>query len=129
MEAIVKIALIGIAITMMLVFLKGMQSKLTPLIAAAGSVLVLGLILNMASSALDAISELFKVSQMENESIKNVIKIVGVSYIADFSASLCRDMGEASIASKIEMAGKVYIVLLAVPWAAMLIEAVKALGE
>lgn len=128
MEVMIKIALIGVVVSMIILLMKGFQSRLTPLITITASVLLSGMVLKMADSAIDSISELFKTSQMENESIKNVIKIVGAAYVADFSSSICRDLGENSIASKIEIAGRVYIVLLAVPWAAMLIKAINALG-
>ena len=74
------------------------------------------------------VKELFQSSELESEHVKNLLKIIGAAYIVDFSASLCRDMGEASMASKIELAGRIFIVLLAVPWAQTLIGAVKSLG-
>lgn len=128
MEVMIKIALIGVVVALIILLMKGFQSRLTPMITISASVLLSGMVLKMADSAIDSISEIFKASKMENESIKNVIKIVGVAYVADFSSSICRDLGENSIASKIEIAGRVYIVLLAVPWASMLIEAINALG-
>jgi stage III sporulation protein AD len=44
-----------------------------------------------------------------------VLKITGIAYIAEFGAEVCKDAGEGSIASKIELAGKVTIIVLAVP--------------
>ena len=42
-------------------------------------------------------------------------KIVGIAYIAEFGAQICKDAGEGVIASKIEFAGKVLIMIMAVP--------------
>jgi stage III sporulation protein AD len=44
-----------------------------------------------------------------------VLKITGIAYIAEFGAEICNDAGESAIASKIELAGKVIITVLAVP--------------
>ncbi|HEY8552693.1 MAG TPA: stage III sporulation protein AD, partial [Thermaerobacter sp.] len=44
-----------------------------------------------------------------------LLKIVGVAYLAEFGAQLCRDAGESALAAKVELAGKVVILLLAVP--------------
>ena len=44
-----------------------------------------------------------------------VLKITGIAYIAEFGAEICKDAGEGAIASKIELAGKVIIVMLAAP--------------
>jgi len=44
-----------------------------------------------------------------------LLKIVGIAYISEFGAEICRDAGETSIGSKIELAARVIIVALAVP--------------
>jgi len=127
MESILKIALAGVVISMLIVLLKGMQSQMVPLLTVAGSVLLLFCVLNMASGAVEAIKKLFDNSELSSETVKSVIKIIGAAYIVEFSSSICRDMGENSVASKIEAAGRVFIVMMAVPWAATLIETVKTL--
>ncbi|MHB8157554.1 MAG: stage III sporulation protein AD, partial [Desulfocucumaceae bacterium] len=44
-----------------------------------------------------------------------ILKIVGIAYIADFGAQICRDAGEGAVASKIEFAAKIMVLVLAVP--------------
>lgn len=44
-----------------------------------------------------------------------LLKAVGAAYVTDFTAQLCRDAGETSIAEKTELAGKVVIFLMALP--------------
>ena len=44
-----------------------------------------------------------------------VLKIVGIAYVAEFGAQIARDAGVASIAGKIELLGKLAIIVLAVP--------------
>ena len=128
MEDIVKIALTGIVISILILLLKSFKSEMAPILAVVGSVALLGAVLLMVTGAADAIQELFQSSELEGENIRNILKIIGAAYVVDFSASICRDMGELTIASKIELAGRVFIVMLAVPWAATLINAVKTLG-
>ena len=128
MEVIIKIAMTGVLISILTILLKGMQSQITPMLVTAGSVILLFTVLNMANNASQAIKNLFDSSELGSETIKAVIKIIGAAYVVEFSSSLCRDMGENSIASKIEAAGRVFIVIMAVPWASALIEAVKNLG-
>lgn len=128
MEAIIKIAMTGVLISILIILLKGMQSQIAPMLTAAGSVLLLFAVLNIANNASQAIKSLFDSSELGGETVKSVIKIIGAAYIVEFSSSLCRDMGENSVASKIEAAGRVFIVMMAIPWAATLIEAVKNLG-
>ena len=53
-----------------------------------------------------------------------VLKITGIAYITEFGAEICRDAGEGAIAAKVEMAGKVIIVALAIPVISSLIDLV-----
>ena len=128
MDHLIKIALTGIVVSFLRLLLKSFKSDLAPVLAVGGSVVLIGAVLAMVSGAADAVKELFQTSELESEHIKSILKIIGAAYVVDFSASLCRDMGETSTASKIELAGRVFIVILAVPWAATLIGAVKSLG-
>ncbi|MBX6377779.1 MAG: stage III sporulation protein AD [Clostridia bacterium] len=44
-----------------------------------------------------------------------VLKVLGVAYVAEFAAQVARDAQEGALAAKIELAGKCFILLLAVP--------------
>lgn len=47
--------------------------------------------------------------------IKTLVKAVAVSYIAMFSSQLCRDFGQGAIGDKVELAGKVIIMVMTAP--------------
>ncbi|HIE12149.1 MAG TPA: stage III sporulation protein AD [Desulfotomaculum sp.] len=47
--------------------------------------------------------------------LDTILKIVGVAYIGDFGAQICRDAGEGALAVKVEFAAKVLILVLALP--------------
>ena len=44
-----------------------------------------------------------------------IIKVLSIAYITEFTAQLCKDSGETSIASKVELAGKIVIFCVAIP--------------
>ncbi|NLI91871.1 MAG: stage III sporulation protein AD [Peptococcaceae bacterium] len=44
-----------------------------------------------------------------------VLKIVGVAYLAEFGCQICKDAGENALASKVELAAKIFVVVLAIP--------------
>jgi len=44
-----------------------------------------------------------------------VLKIIGIAYITSLGAELCRDAGENAIAAKIELAGKVILLVMSMP--------------
>jgi stage III sporulation protein AD len=56
--------------------------------------------------------------------LETVLKIIGISYITEFAAQISRDAGEGSIASRIELAGKVLIMIMAIPIIQAIVETV-----
>ncbi len=50
-----------------------------------------------------------------NEYMETIIKITGVSYIARFGTEICRDAGSGAVATNVEIAGKIIIVILSLP--------------
>lgn len=56
--------------------------------------------------------------------VETILKIIGIAYIAEFAAQISKDAGQGSIASKIEMGGKILILAMAVPILTVLIETI-----
>ena len=44
-----------------------------------------------------------------------LVTITGISIITEFAVSVCNDMGESAIASKVDLGGKLLIVSLSIP--------------
>ncbi|MED0664782.1 stage III sporulation protein AD [Bacillus badius] len=56
--------------------------------------------------------------------VETVLKIIGISYIAEFAAQITKDAGQEALAAKMELAGKVIILSMAVPILTILIETI-----
>lgn len=54
--------------------------------------------------------------------LSTILKIIGIAYIAEFAAQITKDAGQGSIASKIELAGKILILTMAIPILTVIIE-------
>ena len=44
-----------------------------------------------------------------------LIKITGISILTEFAVSICKDMGESSIANKVDLGGKILVISLSIP--------------
>ncbi|EIT87334.1 SpoIIIAD [Fictibacillus macauensis ZFHKF-1] len=70
---------------------------------------------------------IFNVAQKANLNfmyVETIMKIIGIAYIAEFGAQITSDAGQGAIASKIELAGKVLILVMAIPILSIIIETV-----
>ncbi len=56
------------------------------------------------------------VSQTCGDSIKTLTKALGITYISYISSEICKGAGEQGIASQLELAGRLEITLLCIPF-------------
>ncbi len=54
-------------------------------------------------------------SRYNNAFIKIILKITGIAILAEYAVSICKDLGENSIANKIDFASKIIVVSLSIP--------------
>lgn len=120
--ALVALALIA---TVIAVFLKESRMKTAALLVmiAAGCLIFLRLLPSL-SVLFDSFSALAERAGVSGDYLGLLLKIIGLAYLAEFSAQLCRDAGEGAAALKIELAAKLAILLLALPVIASVIQAV-----
>lgn len=80
----------------------------------AGAVLLWMVVHSMTGvfRSLDGIASMAKLNQTF---LSTVLKIIGIAYVVEFAAQVARDAGEGALGGKIELAGKVGIVILALP--------------
>lgn len=78
-------------------------------------VLILGFIIVQMSPILSMIRELLQKLDITSEYVIIIIKSLGICYITQLACDTCRDAGQSAIATKIELAGKIAIVLLSLP--------------
>ena len=68
--------------------------------------------------------ELARRAQINMFYMTTVLKIMGIAYLAEFGAQICKDAGEGSIATKIELAAKILVMVLALPIIMAILESV-----
>ncbi|MBQ2245720.1 MAG: stage III sporulation protein AD [Selenomonadales bacterium] len=111
------VQVIGIGITAVLLILVVRRSH--PELAVQITIVVAGIVFFLVLDKLRMIIELFtemaKRAGIGEMYLIILLKIIGISYLVEFGAQVCRDAGEGAIASKIELAGKVMILVMAVP--------------
>ncbi len=119
---ILQIVAIGIIATLFAIILKQQKPELAIYISIAAGLFIFFLILGQLSGVIDILSKIVQKSQIDTIYLSTLLKIIGIAYITEFGANICRDAGEGAIASKIELGGKVIIMVMALPILAGLME-------
>lgn len=113
--SMIKIGMIGIAAVFLALLLKKEKGELALLVGIAASVLIFGYTLSRISFILDFLRELMDTLPVDPALLKALLKMLGITYVADFSASVCREAGYGSVAGQMELFTKLSIVALSIP--------------
>ena len=99
-----------------LLILRAYKPEWAPFLRMAVTVVALGLTVALASTVLDYITDLAaSTGALEGEGWSLLLKALGVAFLTETAASVCRDSGETGLATWVETAGKLEILLLSFP--------------
>ena len=124
---IIKIA--GIALTGVIsaALLKSINRDISLYVILATAVIILIAVLGEISDIFSFIENIYDDITYGREFFPVIIKVLIIAYITDFTAQLCKDAGEGSIGSKVELAGKVIIFYVAMPILTAILEVINVL--
>jgi stage III sporulation protein AD len=122
MEAeLIRIAAIGIVGAILAMVVSEKRPEMAMMIGLVFGVMALVLIAGKAGAVLKLIDQSITKAGIDAKLMVPVFKVTGMAYITQFSVDACRDAGQTAIASKIEIAGKILMLAVAVPIATSLI--------
>jgi len=76
----------------------------------------------------DLIEELFTRSGLSNDFIMILFKAVGICYITELSAEICKDNGQGAISVIAELSGKIALIIVSLPLIKSIIEIITDLS-
>ncbi len=115
---------IGIVVTILALLLREQRPELALLLSLAAGVLIFFLILDRITVVFNLLEQLAFRADMDLFYLNTVLRIVALAYITQFGSQICRDAGEGAVAGKIELAGKIMIMLLAIPLLLVILDSV-----
>lgn len=109
--------LIGIAFVTAVtaLLLKSARPELSFAVTVAGCIILLLMILDLVKDSLSVFHDIAQNTGIDATLIKILLKMIGVGYLVEFSAGLLNDFGQNSLADKLIFAGKIIVLILAVP--------------
>lgn len=124
---IIKIVGIGLITVFTIMIVKPIKPEVSIIIGLCGGILLLTQTINYILEVVATFTGLFDKTGLNSNLLSIVLKIIGVGYLTEFSASLCNDSGNTSIGDKILFAGKVIILFIALPIITNIIEIIMRL--
>ena len=124
---IIRIAMIGIAGVVLALMLRQQKSEYALYISLAAAILILVFSVDRLGIVMDTIQQIEAYIQIDSSMIKILIKMIGITYVAEFATGICKDAGFGTLGSQIEMFAKLSIMAVSVPVLLALIETVEGL--
>ena len=112
---IIQIVGLGMIAAIISIILKSQRPEISIQISILAGLIIFTLILTNLTAVISLMQEIANRVDLDLVYVATIIKIIGIAYISQFGAEVCRDAGEGAIASKIEFAGKILIVVMAAP--------------
>lgn len=122
---IVQIALLGVAGTLLAIQFKGGKTEYGIYICAGISLLIFFSAIGRISVVAERLQEITAYIDLAPVYIEMLLKMLGITFVAEFSSALCRDAGYQTIAQQIEVFAKLAVLVLGLPVVFSLLEMIK----
>lgn len=98
----IKIVMIGLMAVLLALSLRQERTGFAMLVVLAASILILGLSATKMQGVLQVVGKLQEVFQEDVVYVQILLKMLGITYIAEFGSGLCRDAGYGAVGGQIE---------------------------
>ncbi|MDR3178457.1 MAG: stage III sporulation protein AD [Oscillospiraceae bacterium] len=107
--------LLAIICSMICVMLKEHNPEYSFILSlAAGTFMILS-VFSKASSIFVHLKNLLFAANLSSDYGSVLFKCLGICFISQFSSDSCKDAGQTSLASKVELVGKILVVVTSLP--------------
>ncbi|MCM1045789.1 MAG: stage III sporulation protein AD [Candidatus Gastranaerophilales bacterium] len=127
MSGIVKVGILGVAGVLLAVQFKGQRPEYGMYIGFGISILIFCFCLRQVETVMEQMSQVSEYLGGSGGYLTILLKVVGITYICEFSASICKDGGFGAVASQIEILGKLSVMFAGLPILFAVIEQIQGM--
>jgi len=121
---IIQIIGLGFMVTLLILVIKQQRPEIAVQLSLALATIIFLMVLSKINVVLDLFRDMAIKANISSMYLNTIFKIIGISYVTEFGAQVCRDAGEGAVAGKIEFAGKVLVMVLAIPIIALVLDTI-----
>lgn len=121
----IQIGAIGVIGALLAIQFKSGKSEYGIYISIALSMIIFVSIVGRLEMIVDTIAKIGAQIQLNSTYISTLLKMLGVTYVAEFASAICKDAGYQTIAQQIEIFSKLTILALGMPVLLTLLETIQ----
>ena len=119
---IIAIGVAGITAVLLAIELKGIRAEYGTCLAIAAGWFISFYAVGKMKSIFDAMARIQDMIQINGVYLSTLLKMAGITYVAEFSSGICRDAGYGAIGNQIEVFGRLTILAVSMPIVLALME-------
>lgn len=123
--SMIQVGIIGVIAAVLAVQLKGGKAEYGIYVSAAAGIILFSFIVDRLSIFVQTLEQIALYIDMDAGYLGIMLKMIGITYIAEFSSGICRDAGYQTMAGQIEIFGKLTILALGMPVLTALLETIR----
>ena len=120
-----QIGIMGVAGTLLALQFKSGKAEYGIYISIALSIVVFVGILGHLGTLVEMMQRIGGYINIDSVYINTLLKMLGITYVSEFSSSICKDAGYQTIAGQIEIFGKLAIFVLSMPILLALLDTIR----
>ncbi|MGP4072452.1 stage III sporulation protein AD [Piscibacillus sp. B03] len=112
---ILQLLTVVIVAAMLIILVREKHETIGFLLIVITGVIVFIFVLDKVSQLFDVIQQIVSRFNVSLLHLDTIFKVIGIAYITEFTAQLLKDADLEAIAIKVELVGKIFILLFALP--------------
>lgn len=123
---ILKISIFGISAVLLALILKSYRPEYSYYISIAVCICIFMFVGTKLELLIGYVEKMQSMIRLEDSYMAVILKMIGVTYVAEFASNICKDSGYQTIAGQIELFAKLSILVLGMP---VLLAFMETIGE
>ena len=115
MQELIKIAFLGVAGVLLAIQFKAQKPEYGIYIGLAAGILIFSYTVRQVAAVMAQLGQLKAYLGGEETYLAVLLKVIGITYICEFSADICKDAGYGTVAGQIEVLGKLSVMFAGLP--------------
>ena len=120
----VKVALVAVAGMTLALFVGSMRKEIGIWITIVTGILIFFMGTQKFDYMVDMFDELIHYIGINEAYVKVILKMIGIAYLSEFTASICKDAGQNTIAMQVDFFGKLSMIVVSIPVLQSLLETI-----
>lgn len=119
-----KIALVAIAGMTLAIVVGGMRRDISIWITIVSGIIIFFFGISKFEYVVDMFHKLTEYTGISETYIKIIFKMIGIAYLSEFTASVCKDAGQSAIAGQVDFFGRISMIVVSLPVLKSLLETI-----